>query len=110
MDKYIFSDINLCMTSTKQPTCEPTFEPSYVIRINNTSSNLSNDSLTNNEKIIIMFTLAGALVTVFILISLFFHIKSKTMRDKKKQLEIELLDSINDNKFIIVTDNNEINV
>jgi hypothetical protein len=99
MSDKIFSNIDLFMIAT----IEPTFEPTFIITKNNTSSSLSNNELTNYEKTIILFTATGGLIVVFMLIALCFHIKSRLMlAEKNKKLDNELLDIINSNMTELV--------
>lgn len=111
MNNKIISDIDLYVITTIEPSFEPSFEPSSITSLNNTISSLSSDGLSNYEKRIVIFTVAGGLLTVFMFIALFFHIKSRIMRNEEnKKLDNELLDIINSNVTELVVDKNESNI
>lgn len=111
MNNKIISDIDLFVITTIEPSFEPSFEPSSIISLNNTISSSSSDGLSNYEKRIVIFTVAGGLLTIFMLITLFFHIKSRLMHNKEnKKLDNELLDIINSNVTELVINENESNI
>jgi hypothetical protein len=111
MTDKIFSDIDLFVITTIEPSFEPTREPTFVITMNNTSSGFSYSGLTNYEKRIVIFTSLGGLMLVFMLIALFFHIKSRIMHNEQnKKVDNELLDIMNNKVTELVINENESNI
>jgi hypothetical protein len=107
MTDKIISDIELFMLTT----IEPTFEPTTVVTITNQSDSLKNNELTNYEKRIVIFTSLGGLMILFMLVALFFHIKSRLLRaEQNKKLDNELLDIINSNVTELVINEKESNI
>ncbi len=113
MTDKIFSDIDLFVITTIEPSFEPSYEPTFVITMNNTSSGFSYSGLTNYERRIVIFTSLGGLILVFMLIILFFHIKSRLMNKQNKEnkeIDNRFLDILSDETTAVAIVNNETNV
>jgi hypothetical protein len=106
MTDKIFSDIDLFVITT----IEPSFEPTFIITLNNTSSDLSNSGLTNYEKRIVIFTSLGGVILLFMLVALFFHIKSRLMHKQNKELDNRFLDILSEETTAVSIINHETNV
>jgi hypothetical protein len=116
MNKQLFSDIDLFIITTNEPSfepsCKPSYEPTYMITMNNTFSSLSNNEIINYEKkFIIIFTTFGGLILVFMLIILFFHIKSRLIYEKEKEdIQNNYLDILQDSTNAVSIVNNDTQV
>jgi hypothetical protein len=110
MTDKIFSDKELFVIDTIEPSFEPSCEPSFVVTFNNTSNSLSSRGISNYEKRIVLFTSFGGLILVFMLAALFFHIKSRLMHKQNKEIENTFLDILSDETTAVAIVNNETNI
>jgi hypothetical protein len=110
MTDKIFSDIDLFFITTIEPSFEPSYEPTFVITMINTSINVLNNGLTNYEKRIVIFTSLGGLILVFMLVALFFHIKSRIIHKQNKELENTYLDILSEETTAVSIINNQTTV
>lgn len=111
MTDKIITDIDLFVLSTLEPTIEPSIESSYLVTLNNTSIKLADSGLTNYEKRIVIFTVAGSLILIFMLIALFLHIKSRLIKNKREnKQENKFYDLLTDNTTELIVYNNESNI
>jgi hypothetical protein len=83
---------------------EPSIQPSALI------SRSSSYGLSNYNKRIVIFTVGGGLLTIFMLIALFFHIKSKLIQKQKKEVGNTFLDIVRDETTSVSIINNETNI
>jgi hypothetical protein len=110
MTDKIFSDIDLFVITTIEPSFEPSYGPTFSITTNNTSSGFSYSGLTNYEKRIVIFTSLGGLMLVFMLITLFFHIKSRLMHTQNKEVNNRFIDILSEDTTAVAIVSNETNV
>lgn len=111
MANKLINEIDLFLISTLEPTFEPSFEPSIMPYFNNTITKSSYDSLNNDEKRIIIFSLLGFMISLFMGIAIFFHLKSKYINKTNINKEEKIIsDLLSDDISVIIVEKNEIKV